>query len=93
MGWGWAGLKPTAASPPREAALGHPPGQEGWQPPHLCSDQGLKAGLEVVQSAVVEARHLIQELLVLGLKVIPHWPKLFSGLGSNTLGVTAHPEP
>lgn len=70
----------------REEVLGH---HAGWQRPHLCSDQGLKAGLEVVQSAVVEPRHLIQELLVLGLKVIPHGPKLFSGLRSKTLGGTA----
>lgn len=48
--------------------------------PHLCADQGLEAGLEVVKSAAVESRHLIQKLLVLRLKVIPHRPKLFSGL-------------
>lgn len=62
------------------------PTQEGVKQPRI--DQGLKAGLEVVQAAVVEPRHLIQELLVLGLKVIPHGPKLFSGLGNKTLDVT-----
>lgn len=57
--------------------------------PHLCSDQGLEAGLEVVESAVVEPRHLVQELLVLGLEVVPHGPELFPGLGNETLAVTA----
>lgn len=56
------------------------------QRPHLGSDQGLKAGLEVVEPAVVEPRHLIQELLVLGLEVVPHRPQLFSGLESKTSG-------
>lgn len=56
------------------------------QCPHLGSDQGLKAGLEVVEPAVVEPRHLIQELLVLGLEVVPHRPQLFSGLESKTSG-------
>ena len=56
----------------------------GRQWPHLGSDQRLKAGLEVVKPTVVEPRHLIQELLVLGLEVVPHRPQLFSGLRSKT---------
>lgn len=58
---------------------------QGGALPHLCPDQGLKAGLEVVKSAAVEPWHLIQELLVLGLEVFPHRPQLFSGLGNKTL--------
>lgn len=53
--------------------------------PHLCPDQGLKAGLEIVKSAAVEPWHFIQELFVLGLKVFPYRPQLFSGLGNKTL--------
>lgn len=60
-----------------------------WEGPHLRTDQGLKAGLEVVEAAAVEPWHLVQELLVLGLEVIPHGPKLFSGLGNETLAVMA----
>ena len=48
---GWQG-KGDGRVPEREGGAEW----EEWQPPHLCSDQGLKAGLEVVQSAVVEAR-------------------------------------
>lgn len=66
--------------------LGQCPGR--WERLYLRTDQGLKAGLEVVEAAVVEPRHLIQQLLVLGLEVFPHRPELFSGLGSKTLAVT-----
>ena len=43
-------------------------------------DQGLKAGLEGVESAVVEPQELIQELFDLDFKVIPYRLKLFWGL-------------
>lgn len=56
---------------------------KGRASPHLCPDQGLKAGLEVVKSAAIEPWHLVQELFVLGLKVFPYRPQLFSGLGNK----------
>lgn len=37
---------------------------------NLCPDESLEAGLEVVDAALVELGHLVQELLVLGLEVI-----------------------
>lgn len=48
---------------------------------NLRPNESLKAGLEVVNAAVVEFGHLVQQLLVFGLKVFPDWPELFSGLG------------
>lgn len=48
---------------------------------NLRPDEGLKAGLEVVNAAVVELGHLIQQLLVFGLKVFPDRSELLSGLG------------
>lgn len=47
---------------------------------NLCPDESLKAGLEVVDAAVVELGHLIQQLLVFSLKVFPDWSELLSGL-------------
>lgn len=47
---------------------------------HLSSDQGLEAGLEVVDAALVELGHLVQQLLVLGLKVVLDRPELLAGL-------------
>lgn len=46
----------------------------------LSSNQSLEAGLEVVDATVVELGHLLQQLLVLGLKVFLDRPELFSGL-------------
>lgn len=46
----------------------------------LSSDKSLKAGLEVVYATVVEFGHLLEQLLVLSLKVFFDWPKLFPGL-------------
>lgn len=46
----------------------------------LSSDESLKTGLEVVYAAVVEFGHLVEQLLVLSLKVFLDWPKLFPGL-------------
>lgn len=48
---------------------------------NLRSDERLKAGLEVVDAAVVELGHLVQQLLVLGLKVFLDRSELFFGLG------------
>lgn len=31
---------------------------------NLCTDEGLEAGLEVIDAAVVELGHLVQKLLV-----------------------------
>lgn len=47
---------------------------------YLRPDQSLEAGLEEVNAAVVEPGHLLQELLVLGLKVLSHRPQLLTGL-------------
>lgn len=47
---------------------------------NLCPDERLKAGLEVVDAAVVELGHLIQQLLVFSFKVFPDWSELLSGL-------------
>lgn len=57
-----------------------PGGREGVIT-NLRPDESLKAGLEVVDAAVVELGHLVQQLLVLGLKVFPDRPELLSGLG------------
>lgn len=46
----------------------------------LSSDESLETGLEVVYAAVVEFGHLVEQLLVLSLKVFLDWPKLFPGL-------------
>ena len=48
---------------------------------NLRPDESLEAGLEVVDAAVVELGHLVQQLLVLGLKVLPDRSELLSGLG------------
>lgn len=40
---------------------------------NLRPDESLEAGLEVVDAALVELGHLVQELLVLGLEVIFDW--------------------
>lgn len=56
----------------------------GRASPHLGPDQGLEAGLEVVKSAAIEPRHLIQELFVLGFEVFPDRPQLLSGLENKT---------
>lgn len=50
---------------------------------HLCPDECLKAGLKVVDAAVVELGHLIQQLLVLRFKVLPDWSQLLPGLDSS----------
>lgn len=47
---------------------------------NLCPDESLKAWLEVVDAAVVELGHLIEQLLVLDLKVFLDWSELLSGL-------------
>lgn len=47
---------------------------------HLSSYQSLKAGLKVVDAAVVELGHLVQQLLVLGFKVFPDRLQFFPGL-------------
>ena len=47
---------------------------------NLRPDESLKAGLEVVDAAVVELGHLVQQLLVLGLEVVPDRSELLSGL-------------
>lgn len=47
---------------------------------NLRPDESLKAGLKVVNAAVVELGHLVQQLLVLGLKVFPDRPELLFGL-------------
>lgn len=47
---------------------------------NLCPNESLKAGLEVVDAALVELGHLIQQLLVFGLEVFPDWSELLSGL-------------
>lgn len=54
--------------------------QENEQDTNLCSDERLKAGLEVVDATVVELGHLIQQLLVLDLKIVPDRSKLLFGL-------------
>lgn len=46
----------------------------------LSSDKSLKTGLEVVYATVVEFGHLLEQLLVLSLKVFLDWSKLFPGL-------------
>lgn len=46
----------------------------------LSSNQSLKAGLEIVDATVIEFGHLLQQLLVLSLKVFLDWSELFSGL-------------
>lgn len=50
---------------------------------HLCPDECLKAGLKVVDAAVVELGHLIQQLLVLRFKVLPDWSQLLPGLAGG----------
>lgn len=50
---------------------------------HLCTDECLKAGLKVVDAAVVELGHLIQQLLVLRFKVLPDWSQLLPGLAGG----------
>lgn len=47
---------------------------------HLSSYQRLKAGLKVVNATVVEFRHLVQKLLVLGFKVFSDGLQFFPGL-------------
>ncbi len=47
---------------------------------HLSSYQSLKAGLKVVDAAVVELGHLVQQLLVLRFKVFSDGLQLFPGL-------------
>lgn len=47
---------------------------------HLSPDESLEAGLEVVDAALVELGHLVQQLLVLGLKVVLDRPELLTGL-------------
>lgn len=47
---------------------------------NLCPNESLETGLEVVDAAVVEFGHFIQQLLVLGLKVFPDRSELLSGL-------------
>lgn len=46
----------------------------------LSSYKSLKTGLEVVYAAVVEFGHLLEQLLVLSLKVFLDWSELFPGL-------------
>lgn len=53
---------------------------------NLRPDESLKAGLEVVDAAVVELGHLIQQLLVFSLKVFPDWSELLSGLRCEKKG-------
>lgn len=48
---------------------------------NLRPDKSLKAGLEVVDAALVELGHLVQQLLVLGLEVFPDRSELLSSLG------------
>lgn len=57
---------------------------------NLRPDESLKAGLEVVDAAVVELGHLVEQLLVLGLEVFPDWSELLSGLGCGANKRTCH---
>lgn len=57
-----------------------------WSSSHLRPDQGLEAGLEVIDAAAVKFGHLLQELLVFGLKVLLHRPQLLAGLKNETGG-------
>lgn len=50
---------------------------------NLRPDESLKAGLEVVDAALVELGHLVQQLLVLGLEVFPDRSELLSSLGGR----------
>lgn len=57
---------------------------------HLSSYQSLKAGLKVVDAAVVELGHLIQQLLVLCFKVFPDRLQFFPGLKSEHTHTHTH---
>lgn len=58
------------------------PGRQGTAS-HLCPDQRLKAGFEVIDAAAIKLGHFLQELLVFGFKVLLHRPQLFTGLGKE----------
>ena len=66
---------------------------------HLRPNESLEAGLEVVDAAVVELGHLVQQLLVLGFKVVPDRPQLIFSLvageegGGQRSDVKPHPPP
>lgn len=63
---------------------------------NLCPNESLEAGLEVVDAAVVEFGHFVQQLLVLGLEVLPDRSELLSGLtrgrgrGNKRTGHSGH---
>lgn len=57
-----------------------------WRITNLRPDESLKAGLEVVDAALVELGHLVQQLLVLGLEVFPDRSELLSSLGGVGCG-------
>lgn len=55
---------------------------------HLCPHQRLEAGFEVIDAAAVEFGHLLQQLLVLGFKVLLHGAQLLPGLRGTRGGHT-----
>lgn len=69
----------SGQSPGRAGTGGQVPGTTS----HLCPHQRLEAGFEIIDAAAVEFGHLLQELLVLGFKILLDGAQLLTGLGTD----------